>query len=242
MCAITISFLTTYPRSIMKPSRTLINQIVKLLVRDHECLVNIQVSQLEGAGHGVFAGAEIKQGCILCLYPGVYTPPLPSFSSDEDVFLANIESPTGRKMEECAYILNLQPSGGFLDGEALVTGFNERMDTNPSACGHLVNHSSTHANVDILNFQWRLVLENLGAGKSRTTHFPLPNTMRLDGSPWYFDSQMNEVVRLNETHINLNSLSGAAFYATRNINPGDELLLNYRLQRPYPDWAKDWYS
>ena len=55
-------------------------------------------------------------------------------------------------MEENAYILNLQLVGGYLDGESLTKG--RPLDANPSACGHLINHSLTLSNVDFESFVW----------------------------------------------------------------------------------------
>ena len=229
-------------RHLMKLSRPYINQIVKLLEKDHIRSVHVGTSQLEGAGQGVFASSKIHYGTILCFYAGIYTPSLPLHSSVEDIFLANITSPSGSLMDENAYILNLQqPFGGFIDGDALEVSY--RMDENPSACGHLINHSSQHANMDVINFRWDVVLSGMAPGNEHA-FYRLPNVARCDGSAWYFDSLMNKVVYFDDVQNSRNesSLSGSVIYATRELNPGDELLLNYRLKFPYPKWAKHWYS
>jgi hypothetical protein len=216
------------------------------------------------AGRGVFASTNIEPNHVVALYPGIYTPPHPHlflknsisddyFYSDEELVLltsnttGSFVSPSGRDVEQNAYILNLSMIGGYLDGACLTGVKNRRpLDINPSACGHLINHSATLANVEFQCFRWSDIVPEFDDDIDYDSHelmYDLPNERRQDGSPWYIDG--DRLVRFpnaDETiPRNLHAVGGAAFVTTRRIAVGEELLLNYRLRKPYPGWAKDWY-
>jgi hypothetical protein len=73
----------------------------------------VQSSSIPNAGLGVFASKDLDRFSPLCLYPGVYTPPLPfpfvgdEDSADEYIYLANESI-----QEDNEYILNLNDVGG----------------------------------------------------------------------------------------------------------------------------------
>jgi len=219
-------------------------EIHQLLCKPRQQLVEVRQSRLKGAGHGVFAASTVLEGSFLCLYPGIYTPPLPShvmMIDDGSKYMANITAPSGGAIEENAYILNLQEVGGYLDGRAHVAGnINgqawEEEEVPPTAvCGHLINHSVKEANVQVWSFRWSDVLD-------RQNQKELPNELRCDGSPWYFDGRSEEVVWFTKATQIPTLLSGAVLYATRTVFQEEELYLNYGLDAPYPVWAQGWYE
>lgn len=162
--------------------------------------------------------STIPAGTPLCLYPGIYTPPLPppalhpTIHNDVAatveggaggfIYMANADVDT---LQTNAYILNLPEMGGYIDGSiSSLDGKNE----NPSAVGHLINHPNViegkEANVALLSFAWKDVLardekdhkenEGISHNESLSTFFSIPNTMRADGSPWYLDTQTGELI------------------------------------------------
>ena len=179
-------------------------------------LVAVQTSAIKNAGRGVFCQQEfIKAGTALCLYPGVYTPPLPCTGGPQgdDLYLA------GSDLENRAYIMNLQGIGGHIDGEDDdIPGARE----NPLAIGQFVNHPSKangqHPNVGVVSFKWPDIfrpidgisadadcsrsmgasIEEEGMGESlddcASELFDIPNVPRADGSPWFYDGTAGEIV------------------------------------------------
>lgn len=123
-------------------------------------------------GRGVFSKQSISTEdlpMVMCLYPGIYTPGLPihmlgAASSCSAVYLANKSPPSnyGTDINDNAYIMNLS-CGGYIDGYALncqrreVTN-NYVLNSNPSACGHLINHHSVRNNVEVHSFVWDDIL------------------------------------------------------------------------------------
>jgi hypothetical protein len=209
----------------------------RLLSRSHTPRTELRGSSIQEAGRGVFAVESVGAGEILCLYAGIHTPALPLGANDSLVYLGNNVAPSGLVPDENAYILNLHHvGGGYLDGLALTTE-DRRLDENPSACGHCINHSSSQANVQVLSFAWSDVLDGDNEFDQENT-YPLPNIVRADGSPRYLDTYADTIVGCSGMGPN----AGAAFCAEDNIEAGDELLLNYGLLSPLPSWAADWYE
>ena len=209
----------------------------------------------------------------MCLYPGIYTPGLPihtlgattaAASSCTFVYLANKSPPSkyGTDINDNAYIMNLNLScGGYIDGCALDSQIrrggeknNDVLDSNPSACGHLINHHSVGNNVEVHSFAWDDILlddERYDATTTRRAdeHFTIPNELRADGSPWYYDATIDKLVSFptsseggSQKKIPPPLLCGAALVLTKPVSRGDELLLDYGLSEPYPPWAKGWYK
>jgi hypothetical protein len=188
--------------------------------------------------------------------------------------LGHHSTPSGIPIEKNAYILNIQtPEGGYIDGMALDliegrhvsireytlshTSFHaqvkSRLDTNPSCCGHRVNHSKMNQNIKILPFLWTNVLlpvkNNTGYINERITYNKkdlscLPNMMRQDGAPRYmYNGDVIRYASINDKISRVDNVYGAVLYATKNIGPNQELLLDYGLsQTPLPKWAESWYN
>lgn len=194
-------------------------------------------------------------------------------------YFANQSPPSGGPIHENAYILNLQDCGGYIDGQSLRcvhydddddnddnknshidAGYH--LDENPSACGHLINHNSEKANVTVISFPWQQIIEHVNQRQdidhmdSSTLSYPLPNIIRQDGTPWYYDDGDDGIMTTNrngkikyftsETMSNFTYMNCGAAFVLKNsqppLQPDDELLLDYKLSKPYPSWASDWYS
>uniref|UniRef100_A0A7S3LS39 SET domain-containing protein n=1 Tax=Aplanochytrium stocchinoi TaxID=215587 RepID=A0A7S3LS39_9STRA len=234
--------------------------------------VSVRKSHLEVAGLGVFTCRKVYCGEVLCLYPGSYTPPLPPYTvvGDNDfagtaVYLATEEKELA---DSQAYVINLNDRGagigGRINGAELTSELQisdsdnttGRLDENPCACGHLVNHKPGKlANVEVLPFRWMDIVDADAQAHDSWT-FNFPNEIRADGSPWFYDGHSKEIVYFpSHTDIpkskNENAwinhlksypmLSGAALVAKYDIDSRHELFLDYGLKEPYPPWAADWY-
>jgi hypothetical protein len=195
----------------------------------------------------------------------VYTPPLPSsagilFSQEDNneimgTYLANQIPPSQIEFEENAYILNISDEiGGYIDASACVLHKDRRLDDSPSACGHLINHNGKiHANVKVVSFYWKDILGEENNNEDDEQWYKLPNILRFDGSPWYFDTinqQIQYFPKGMQDHrfatMNHQMVVGAAIIAddTSNVKliPGQELFLDYQLKATaLPKWAVDWY-
>ncbi|CAB9517602.1 expressed unknown protein [Seminavis robusta] len=221
--------------------------VFRLLRRDHTPVVKVAPSQIApDAGDGVFVSMpQSKSLTPLCLYPGIYTPGLPHRAADEEiVYMANdLLPPSGISNEDNAYILNLSELGGYMDGLALGGHSKNRLDENPVACAHMINHSSQLANAKIEPFYWEDVFREGGEERCDTGHlYGKPNEMRNDNSPWYFDGLENKLYRFRDSDTQVSLCCGVAVFATQPLQAGQELLLDYKLNHPLPSWAESWYE
>ena len=263
----------SYPKMKPKPrlTKSFIKQIRYLLKKSHVPRVYVGTSRITGAGNGVFwkgkaiHGNDAGRPLLLCLYPGIYTPGihhnLVSQEMSSIIYLAKELPPSGIPFPENAFIINLLETGGYLDGCALTAPSHRgrrRLDENPSACGHIINHDADKANVEVVSFVWRDILNGLNFSvdghSSLSTHFELPNALRFDGSSWYLDESEGKIKYFpthttdgnNPSSVLLEErfLCGAAVVLrpTCTLNHDDELLMNYCLKRPYPNWALSWYQ
>ncbi|KAG7340913.1 hypothetical protein IV203_024456 [Nitzschia inconspicua] len=301
-------------------TESLRRNICRLLEKSHIPRVAVRPSQLPGAGNGVFYvnsgnpnlydddddDDDDERQEVLCLYPGVYTPPLPSLLYNNsaaaagilcnqednnellDTYLAKYLPPSRVDMNDNAYIMNLETVGGYIDGLALQSSNNgdscsSRLDASPSACGHLINHYRPFhdkPNVTVISFLWKDVLQQQedhflddddDHHHDHHDYYQLPNVMRCDGSPWYFDIITQTMVhfpdRQDDSSFRHNSttttvlhplLAGAAIVSVigdgrtdddtmyknrRRLETDQELVLDYRLNtNKLPNWAKDWYQ
>ncbi|KAL9188093.1 hypothetical protein ACHAXT_006471 [Thalassiosira profunda] len=207
------------------------------------------------AGRGVFSIEDVSADQLpaaMCIYPGVFSPGIPPHAAmpgrmGRAEYLANLSSPSdpGKSIEDNAYLLNLD-CGGYLDGRALKSQYDggEMLDGNPSACGQLVNHAF-NSNLEVLSFAWNEVLEATDASAKMDGCYALPNELRADGSPWYYDANTSDMMlfpRPEEPPLSRKLLRGAALVLFRPIERGEELLLDYGLKEPYPKWAVGWYN
>ena len=230
-------------------------QILSLLKKSHEALVKVSESSIPGAGKGVFSKNAVLRNevpKVACLYPGVYTPGIPihaavnALDSSPNQYLANGVPPSGVLFDENAYIMNLQVCGGYIDACALTNQSGGRMDENPAACGHFINHCTLKNNVEVIPFFWDDVLYQKAAVDDADQYYPLPNSPRTDGSPWYFDGLQQEIVFFEGTEQESKSTQawlecGASMVITKPLESEEELLLDYGLKAPYPKWA-EWYD
>ena len=194
---------------------------------------------------------------------------------DEIEFLGHNSTPSGIPIEKNAYILNIQTvAGGYIDGMALEVNEGRhipireysysnklyhpqvkgRLDSNPSCCGHMINHSIRHQNVQILPFLWSDVIEpvyhnceyinDLAPVHIKKTLSSLPNLMRQDGAPRYlFNGDVIHYATREAYKMScINNVHGAVIYSTKHIGPDQELFLDYKLKKPLPLWAASWYD
>jgi hypothetical protein len=228
-------------------NQRLAKQVRHLLEKSRYPSVEVKKSCLSGAGRGVFSRLSVSDEMlpmVACLYPGIYTPGIPHVDSAEigNDYLADQIPPSQIPFENNEYIMNLQDKGGYVDGSSLENCNGRRLDTNPSACGHFVNHDACNANTYFVSFAWDYLLVgfDLRHGTINTNLFALPNDLRRDGSPWYFDGTIHRFENLDKEP--LPSVCGGAIVISKPLDSGDELLLDYGLRKPYPSWAKDWYK
>jgi hypothetical protein len=186
------------------------------------------------------------------------------FLRDPVAFTGHLFTPSGsRHCDDNSFILNFDepPSGivdkvsGYIDGLALEvtirddcsevsSGFVLRsLDDNPNACAHLVNHSIYQANSRIVAFAWYDVLPpNFECGNEMM--FDLPNIARKDGAPRYIYTHGSEMTfyEEGEQQFSTADVCGAMLCAESDLDADVELLRDYRLEEPLPDWAADWYT
>ena len=196
---------------------------------------------------------------VMCLYPGIYTPGLPlACCADDAEYLANQSPPSnaaGSSIDNNAYIMNVTLMGGYIDGCALKSQYNNKenmLDMNPSACGHLINHDSVRKNVDVVTFAWDQLITKrrdndvtLNNNLDDESYYQIPNELRADATPWYYDTSLDEIISFpsrEHTPLSHSLLCGAAIVLTAPISRGEELLLDYGLKKPYPNWAAKWYQ
>ena len=91
--------------------------------------------------------------------------------------------------------------GGYIDGCAFTSQYDttdDSLDINPSAVGHLVNHDSTESNVDVISFAWDDILsderQDTSITRTNEDYFAIPNELRADCSPWYFDTVLDSIL------------------------------------------------
>lgn len=240
-------------------------EVASLMLRGVIPQVEVQQSTVaKDAGFGVFAKVDIPQNVGVCLYPGRYTPPIPQVTAIEYSLIG--KAPIVYKesdLEKNAYVMNLPDTGGYIDA---TTHLEIDWETNPLAVGHLINHAcKTSHNVEVIPFKWRDVPKCVDEALH---YFPLPNIPRSDKSPWYFcpikqqvvfhdlemgtspmydandervSSQPDLSLSIHEIH-KFEDLSGALIITEKPIKSGEELLLNYELNEPLPEWAEEWYA
>jgi hypothetical protein len=225
-------------------NQRLAKQVRHLVEKSRYPSVEVQTSCLSGAGRGVFSRQSVSDEMlpmVACLYPGIYTPGMPYVNSAEigNEYLADQIPPSQIPFEDNEYIMNLQDTGGYVDGSSLEDCNGQRLDTNPSACGHFINHDACNANTYFVSFAW----DHLLVGFDLQQDGALPNDVRRDGSPWYFDGTDQSIHRFEHSDKEpLPSVCGGAIVISKPLDSGDELLLDYGLRKPYPSWAKDWYK
>jgi hypothetical protein len=201
------------------------------------------------AGDGAFVKTgRVPAGAVVCIYPGTFVPPPPRWALPLDGWL-----PAGGKLllhdpsPENAYLLGTS-DGGAIDGEKAseLPG----VQLNRFAMAHKANHAGgCSPNVTSVSFAWCDALRACTPldCPGDAERLPLPNIFEREG-PWFYDYKAATVIMLrdhhsaNEDDAIAQRLNGAAFVALREIEAGEEILLDYDLNGPpYPQWARDWY-
>jgi len=157
------------------------------------------------------------------------------------------------------YLITLETTGGAIDGYPFrELGLEAHAATDAAsgsllhACGHFVNHPNIgeSPNCDVVDFMWREALgDNHEAEISADSLLPscvnpVANGLwvidamtgerhNTDGSSSYSTGAPNSLAEVSSPRP---SLAGLALVATRPIEPGEQLLLDYKLQPPYPPW------
>jgi hypothetical protein len=194
---------------------------------------------------------RVGAGTVVGLFPGVYSPGLPIFLDVEAILpgvndaaaIYEMNYPKRIKEENASetevYRINLKTCGGGLDpGSSKGTTHAElarRMEANPFALGHKMNHPSAGGvpNVDGFDFKWNSNLDGLVLDPQTSVEVEVPNVF-CDGI-WYIDPSTGETHLTNPSKVRL---CGMAMVTLRPIEDGEELLLNYDLPstKPYPSW------
>jgi len=202
----------------------------------------------EHAGLGVFALEAIPIDAALCLYPGLYTPPVPFVDNSGELVVYGPGDD-----EDTSYVMNLATIGGFIDGGRLEEVQQGGGMSNPLAIGHRINHPTDgkFPNVSVVPFLWADPKESIeangaAADKSDSSDsYPIPNARRQDGTPWYFCPFEHKLVWHSSAPLcqeKTNNLAGALIVASAPVEEGSELFLDYALRGPpYPKWAEAWY-
>ena len=77
--------------------------ITQLLQKSHKTRVIIAKSTIPNAGSGVFSTQHVSHSndtpTVLCLYPGIYTPPLPIYAMGRTEYLANLSPPSPEHLD-----------------------------------------------------------------------------------------------------------------------------------------------
>jgi hypothetical protein len=209
--------------------------------------LRIQTSSIPGSNQGVFLSGSVKKGTIVALYPGLYYPPLPVCaigSIDGEISLPVTDLKQRIEDGTSEYIIHLNNSGGYLDGNPLLAFDVSDTNTpppNPYAVAHMVNHPSPsfHPNVISLDFLWRDLYTHCAPQLSSSFEEYskiVPN--RFGSGPWYVDSSTGEVMMINDGTIPCH-LAGLAYMALEDIDDSQELFFDYR----YPTNARpEWYQ
>jgi hypothetical protein len=120
-----------------------------------------------------------------------------------------------------------------------------RLDENPAACGHFMNHSP-RPNSTLYTFAWEDVYPEYRPGtwndESKDT-YDLPNVARADGAARYIIYIGSDMIfyPVDEMRFQVKDVCGAVMCASEDIETGKEVLRDYELQEPYPQWATSWY-
>lgn len=208
--------------------------------------LSVATSSIPNAGLGVHVGdaanGKISSNSVVALYPGVYMPLVPLHARaaacgetvTDILHMARLwgygvvdSSLSDISFEEASsYWLILEEHSGLMDGFRPELRVGSTGRHSPFAVGHLVNHppQGTAPNVTWREFAW-----GEDAGELATN--------RLHRGLWYIDPITLETVDMpsEEGEVRL-PLPGVAIVALRDLVPGEELFMDYKLSKPHPPW------
>ena len=189
--------------------------------------VEVRRSEVSAAGAGLFLRCDApaaRPGDLLALYAGVYTPPVPDITHAADGTSVLIPQPALR--EDGAYVVNLE-GGGYLCGAEHALRVKENATRGLCAgwaVAALANHPprGTIPNVEAIVVDWGDTMSD--AARKYVNPFTT--------YPWYQDEGVSVFVPPT-VHSR-----GLVFLASRTIEPGEEVLFNYRLSTSskLPSW------
>jgi len=216
---------------------------------DGRFAVRAAPSSIQGAGLGVHlergngkSGKEpVPRGTVVALYAGVYIPLVPLHAraaarGDAVVDVLHLARLGGYGIvdpmlqdhdynEVSSYWLILETYSGVMDGFRGAERISGAAAANPYAVGHFVNHPprGTAPSVAWQEFLWADTDERVAN--------------RLHTGIWYIDPATSEPVEMPKPggQVRL-PLPGVAIVALRDLSPGEELFMDYKLSRPHPEW------
>lgn len=209
--------------------------------------LELRTSSVPNSGIGVHISAQsaaASAGVAIALYAGVFLPMVPMevrFSLREGEPLVDVAHLTelwggsvldkrlrGRSFKEISsYWLILEENSGIMDG----WDAEMRVGTNagpPLAVGQYINHppAGVRPNVRWLEVQWHPDDEPIAAN-------------RVHHGVWYVDPVSQDFVSLGDGAGEVTysrRVPGVAIVTLREIAPGEELFMDYKLSRPHPSW------
>eukprot|EP01032_Pedospumella_encystans_P013561 gene13561-15605_t len=223
--------------------------------------LSVGQSKLPNAGYGIIVSdGRVKKGDVVCLYSGKYFPPPPVWSlanvDGEPLLkpfhiskaLPSISSPEQEELA-AAYRIHCNSEGGYIDGIEY-TPYADKAERDsevsrinmPYSSAQLINHPARgiQPNVYFHDFNWN---RYLAYTKEIDTNFnvveerkKIEKINKLGEGPWYYDPTSGEIVPLSE---NCTSCMGLATIATRDIEPGEEIYLDYKYHK---DDQPAWYT
>lgn len=179
-----------------------------------EFQLEVKKSSLPNAGNGLFLKSEasIYPGTAVCLYPGL-------------VHLSEL-------LKDRDHLNSLLPDDDFMlfvrtDNSLIDARSRDQVPKNPYAFGHMINHcgNDKKPNVVQVSYDFKIDLRSWRSFPQELRKH-IPNRYV---KPLAFFSML-------ENHSII--MQSAVFLSSRYINPGDELLMDYRLNptSKFPSW------
>ena len=219
----------------------------------------VRRSRVPNAGHGLFATRRVARGELVAVYAGVYTPPAPPVTPGADG--VSILIPRAVPGDDGRYVVHL-PAGGYLDGAEHAARARTRADAGACAgwgVAALANHppEGRAPNVEAVEVRWEETrtpgwtrerdgetLDDPGdadARRSRSSTSPWERAARASLNPttsatWYVDGATGEAAKVPPSV----PTRGLAFLARREMEPGEEVFFDYRLD-PGDEDLPEWY-
>eukprot|EP00928_Gymnodinium_smaydae_P023537 TRINITY_DN19386_c1_g1_i1.p3 TRINITY_DN19386_c1_g1~~TRINITY_DN19386_c1_g1_i1.p3 ORF type:complete len:277 (+),score=53.55 TRINITY_DN19386_c1_g1_i1:1000-1830(+) len=188
----------------------------------------------EASGRGVFVATtscRVAAGSLVALYAGVWFPAVPLSARCQDgepvlcwARLMDLHGPEAMDPELAGYsssdvsAYHVCCDGGIMDGFRADERVRSDGINGPFAVAQLVNHPprGLRPNVKFVQFE----------------ECTAPAVSRMHEGLWYLDPLTHQEVRIPRQL----RPPTVALAALRDIDPGEELLLDYRLNPPHPPW------
>jgi len=232
--------------------RELLRQINSIIVCDVKSAnrKHVEIRDCGGpAGRRVYAAEEkLSEGTVVTFYPGTHYPAVPIWATCMDsggAILSGLSERLQDKTMDDSYLLTLIDAGGAIDGFPCKDRGKNDVEEDAFCslplslmCGHLMNHPNPGelANMDVLDFLWHdIFLEQQSDYKEAVAARRIPNA--LSSGLWVIDPSNGERHETDGSSVaGSPALAGVGMVTTRDVMPGEELLLDYKLQSPHPPW------